>query len=78
MKIVQYKSGCAVFFLCPQCREFKNVSNLTPKYRMGRTAEEASCRLGNRERGLGRMKVLLIKPMEHPQVVDIEKSLKEF
>lgn len=24
------------------------------------------------------MKVLLIKPMEHPQVVDIENSLKEF
>ena len=45
---------------------------------MGRTAEDASCRLGNRERGLGRMKVLLIKPMEHPQVVDIENSLKEF
>ena len=45
---------------------------------MGRTAEDAACRLGNRERGLGRMKVLLIKPMEHPQVVDIENSLKEF
>ena len=28
--------------------------------------------------GVGRMKVLLIKPMEHPQVVDIENSLKEF
>ena len=24
------------------------------------------------------MKVLLIKPMEHPQVVDIENSLEEF
>nr|DAY60786.1 MAG TPA: protein of unknown function (DUF3846) [Caudoviricetes sp.] len=24
------------------------------------------------------MKVLLIKPMEHPQVVDIEESLDEF
>ena len=24
------------------------------------------------------MKVLLIKPMEHPQVVDIENSLQEF
>ena len=24
------------------------------------------------------MKVLLIKPMEHPQVVDIEDSLDEF
>lgn len=24
------------------------------------------------------MKVLLIKPMEHPHVVDIENSLKEF
>ena len=47
-------------------------------YCMGRTAEDAACRLGNRERGLGRMKVLLIKPMEHPQVVDIENSLKEF
>lgn len=45
---------------------------------MGRTTEDASCRLGNRERGMGRMKVLLIKPMEHPQVVDIENSLKEF
>lgn len=42
------------------------------------TRKPASGRLGNCESGVGRMKVLLIKPMEHPQVVDIEDSLDEF
>ena len=35
-------------------------------------------RLGDRESGVGRMKVLLIKPMEHPKEIDIQPTLEEY